>query len=317
LRSDITGEITTVESQHHFYWGELQTIVVGLEYEHSEGENETFGDPFSGDFHFEEDIDNFAVYLQDQVNIQDKWIIVPGVRVDDNSVFGTEVTPKISAAYWVLEHTKLKAGFSQGFRAPSVNELVFPAFGSPDLEAEKSNGWEAGFEQTFWDEKVGFDVVYFRNDFDDLIEFEVISTDPFIGRANNISEAKTEGVEFNSYIQLCEYVKLKGIWTFLDAENEITGEELARRPKNTGVLQAEANWCKFTFVVTALWVDTRRDFDTELDSYTKVDAALSYRWNDHVMPYVRVQNLLDEDYEEASGFPAPGIIALVGVKAEI
>ncbi|MBI1871763.1 MAG: TonB-dependent receptor [Chlamydiae bacterium] len=314
--SNITNEIWTVQSQHNFFWGDLQTITLGLEYEGSQGKNNTTGDSFNGDFSFDKDLNDKAVYFQDQFNFWDKVFVVPGVRVDDQSIFGTETTPKVSGAFWILSQTKLKASWGEGFRAPSVNELVFPNFGNPDLKAEESKGWEAGFEQTFFEKKLEFDFAYFRNDFDNLIDFEVISTDPFVGHANNISKASTEGTELSACVTPWNWVTLKGSWSHLDAKNEVTGEALKRRPDDSGSLDLLLKWKQISFSTDVTLVGSRPDFGQDLSSFIKVDMALSYRLNNHWSPYVKVQNLLDDDYEEAAGFPAPGILVYGGVKGE-
>jgi vitamin B12 transporter len=317
LFTEIDNEIRTIQWESHFYWGDLQTITFGLEYEASQGENDTTGDPFNGDFNFEKDLDNKAAFIQDQFNVNDWIFIVPGVRIDDQSVFGTEVSPKISGAIWILTHTKLKASWGEGFRAPSVNELVFPAFGNPNLDAEESQSWEVGLEQTFWDEKAGIDLSYFQNDFDNLIAFEVISVTPFIGQANNIAEAKTEGVELSAFVSPWTFLTLRGSYTYLDAEDEITGEPLPRRPQDSGALLANIKWGRFKLVTNAIFVGPRFDFDQELAGFIKIDMAASYQVNEHWMPYVRAENLLDDDYEEASGFPANGFLIFVGVRVDV
>lgn len=316
LLTKITNEIRTVHWQNNFFWNELQTITLGLEYQDTDGKNVTTGDLINGNFSFDENPHNFAAYIQDQVNLGDRLIIVPGLRVDDPSFFNTKVSPKVSGAFWILPQTKLRASWGEGFRAPSINELVFPAFGNRALEAEESTGWEAGVEQTFLNQKIGFNAAYFRNDFDNLIDFEIISQDPFIGRANNISKARTEGVELSSFVKPCECFTLKGSWTHLNAENEITGETLPRRPDNTGVLEGILKWQKFTFVAATTLVSSRPDFGQTLAGYIKIDVALSYQLNEHWMPYVRINNMLDDQYEEAVGFPAPGILAYAGIKGE-
>ncbi|MBI3266259.1 MAG: TonB-dependent receptor [Chlamydiae bacterium] len=314
--SRITNEMSTVEWQHNFFWGDLQTLTAGFEYQDLFGKNTTTGNAFGSDYPFEEDPNNFAFYFQDQFNFWDRVFIVPGVRYDENSIFGGEVSPKVSGAFWIFPQTKLKASWGEGFRSPSVNELVFPDYGNPDLKPEESQGWEAGFEQTFLKEKVGIDFAYFQTDYDDLIDSEVISLDPFVSRANNISEASIDGLELSGFVKPWECLTLKGSWTHLDAENDVTGEPLIRRPDDSGSVGAILKWQEWTLSTDATFVGSRPDFDKELEGYVKLDVAVSYQVNEHWAPYVRVENLLDDDYEEASGFPAPGILVFGGVRGE-
>ncbi len=63
-----------------------------------------------------------------------------------------------------------------------------------------------------------------------------------------------------------------------------------------------------------------RDFSTfpatrlTLESYTLVSLALSYQVTENVQVSARVDNLLDDDYEEVKGFGTPGISAFGSVK---
>ena len=55
----------------------------------------------------------------------------------------------------------------------------------------------------------------------------------------------------------------------------------------------------------------------ELDGYALVNLAGSYRLSDNVTLFGRVENLLDEDYEEVFDFNTPGIGAFAGIRIEM
>ena len=50
-----------------------------------------------------------------------------------------------------------------------------------------------------------------------------------------------------------------------------------------------------------------------MDDYQRFDVTLRYRVSEVWEPYVRVENLFDEEYEEVNGFTSPGRVAVVGV----
>ncbi len=52
-----------------------------------------------------------------------------------------------------------------------------------------------------------------------------------------------------------------------------------------------------------------------MDDYTKVDLHLSYG-RPMLKPFVRIENLLDEDYFEVPGFVTPGRTIVVGVRLQ-
>ena len=66
------------------------------------------------------------------------------------------------------------------------------------------------------------------------------------------------------------------------------------------------------------YVGDRRDWgDVTLDSYTLVTLAGSFRVNKSLQVLGRIENLTDEEYEEADGYGTPGRSAYFGVKAEL
>ena len=117
----------------------------------------------------------FGIYFQDQLKIGDEFFTSAGVRLDKHDKFGSSFTYRIAPAYIIWKTgTKLKATVGTGFKAPSLFYLYDPAFGNPDLNPEKSLGWDAGIEQFFWNEGLSFGVTYFENDYKDL--FGLITT---------------------------------------------------------------------------------------------------------------------------------------------
>ena len=75
-----------------------------------------------------------------------------------------------------MSYTLIKGSWGQGFRAPTFNELFFPAFepcpafGNPNLKPEESQSWDAGVEQHLWSRRIRLGATYFRNDFTNLIQ---------------------------------------------------------------------------------------------------------------------------------------------------
>ena len=54
--------------------------------------------------------------------------------------------------------------------------------------------------------------------------------------------------------------------------------------------------------------------DMFLDDYNRLDVAATYRYSDRVNLVLSVDNLLDDDYEQAIGFPSPGARARLGLR---
>src|ERR1700704_1039228 len=113
---------------------------------------------------------NTAGFAELQSEIIENLFVAASGRYDDNERFGGKATWRIAPAYLIPKSgTKLKASYGTGFKAPSLTQLFvsFPAFNffaNPNLQPEESEGYDFGFEQPFWQDRVRVGVTYFHND---------------------------------------------------------------------------------------------------------------------------------------------------------
>ena len=76
-----------------------------------------------------------------------------------------------------------------------------------------------------------------------------------------------------------------------------------------------------TWLIDASWLSIGETFDSSiptgdmyLDSYNRVDVTTTYRPSDSFNILLSIDNLFDEDYEQAIGFPSPGARARLAVR---
>ena len=189
--------------------------------------------------------------------------------------------------------------------------------GNPELDPEESIGWDVGVEQEVFGGLLKAGVTYFENEVEDLIEY--ISGQGYV----NIEEAESWGIE--AFIEVGPWRGLSGriTYPYTDTEDD-QGERLLRRPLNKVGASLSYRFLKERgrVGVHLLWVDEREDLDwsvwparrVELDDYTRVDLSASLKVHRNLEVFARVENLLDEDYEEAYGYGTPGFSAYGGVK---
>ncbi|MCB0344278.1 MAG: TonB-dependent receptor [Bdellovibrionales bacterium] len=284
---------------------EENTITLGYTNEHRKGEN-------IGNFNKSRQVNSF--FLEDQLRWTPWATFTGGVRYDDDSDFGSETTYRATMSVRPPDTgMRMHGSVGSGFKAPSFNELYFPNFGNPDLDPETSLGWDVGLGVTLF-EDITADVTYFRSEIDDLITFDSIT---FL--AENIDSASIHGVEFTLNAKLCEQLSGSAQYTYTDAENDETGTQLARRPKHRGSLDLFFEPVEnLTGSITLLVVRDRIDSDgSDMDDYTRVDASLQYTLLEKVTPFLRVENLFDEDYEEINGYSTPGFEIFGGVEVAL
>lgn len=222
-----------------------------------------------------------------------------GVRRDDNDAFGSETSVRTGLAWEAGPGLRLRASYGEGFRAPSLGELFFPGFGNPDLQPETSESWELGLDldRGPW----RFTVAAFETDLEGLIVSGPPSFLPF-----NVGRAESRGVEAEAAVSSRRVTaRLQATW--LDTEDLATGEELLRRPRwRSSLVLTWRPATEWTMTSVARWVDERLDLGgVVLDSYTTFDLAGAWQAHRWIEPYARVENVLDEEYEETAGFPAP------------
>ena len=70
---------------------------------------------------------NTAGYAQLRLKPLEPVVLVGGLRVDEHSKFGTELTYQVSAAYFLSGGTKLRAALGTGFREPLWGKFFPPS----------------------------------------------------------------------------------------------------------------------------------------------------------------------------------------------
>jgi vitamin B12 transporter len=214
--------------------------------------------------------------------------------------------------------TIFRASLGTGFRAPSISDLYYPNYSNPNLQPEKSLGWDTGLEQPLLQNKLRLGATFFHNDFDNLIQYSGMTFAP-----ENIGRARTFGVETFATWQVLTNLTAHATYTWLDSENLDTGAELVRRPEHSG--SVNLNWRilpQLTADASALFVGSRTENDyyssttVNLPFYTKLNLALRWQVQKHLEIFARAENLTDERYQEAFGYPALGRGFYGGLRAQ-
>lgn len=319
------GQLTKFDWQHHLKLHKTNALTFGFEFEREQGKSKYYWESLwgPGQSIFPEKTANMkGYYIQDEIKLWDRLFGTLGIRVDDHSGFGTETTYRIAPAYLIKEiGTKIKGTFGTGFKAPSLYQLFAPAtlwgpIGNKNLKPEKSKGWDMGVEQSLFRDKVTLGATVFRNDFDDLIQFD------FAKGYINIAKAKTEGAELFAAVKPIEDLTIRLNYTHMDTEDKKTDLDLLRRPKNKFGLDLNYHFLKKGNAnLGVIYVGKRDDLDPitfsrriKLDGYTLVNLAASYDITKNFQIFGRVENLFNKEYEEVKGYGTPGLSLFGGIK---
>ena len=255
------------------------------------------------------------------------------------------LNPKVSAA-WFLRGTrsadastgwtKLRGGAGTGIKPPTIFELAFTD--NPSLKPERSRSMDIGIEHAFPGVLLVADATYFANRFDDLIvavgtEFSGVSR----YRTDNIANASAKGVELGMRWQSRFGLSVRGAYTYLDTEvlgvdsyaNEApspfaVGDPLVRRPRHQGSFDVRYARGRGQLFLAVNGRGATSDFEPNQliavltnPGFATCDAGGSFFLGRFFEAYARVTNLANRAYEEALGYPAPGRLAMVGLRVAV
>jgi len=270
-------------------------------------------------------ITSAALYLQDEIEISSDFTMVAGARYDHHSVYGSEISPRVSFLYHIGELTSLRASWGRAFRSPTVDDLYWQEdwgggagmFGNPNLVPEKSSEYEIGIEHVFSPKVLGR-LTFFSAYMNDLISWVQVS--PWRWEAQNIDEAQVKGLEGEMKLRPWKKVSFSLNYTYLEVkdEKEFEGNFLPYRPQN-----------KFSFILDYKILHnlrlqlngkvvgeryTNRENTEKLPSYTLLGAGLTFNPNKKTEIFLKADNLLDEEYQDIKGYPMPGLTIKGGVE---
>ncbi|MDD5679994.1 MAG: TonB-dependent receptor [Candidatus Omnitrophica bacterium] len=266
---------------------------------------------------------NVGYFIQNKFDAEDKFHSIAGFRIDDDSEFGTYDTYEISGKYTFDWKTSVKGKWATGFKAPSLYQLYDPTNGNPNLKPEQSESFEAGLGQEFFDGCLKVESTYFHTKLDNLIDWTLVDPIWFTGQYRNVQKARIDGIENLLIIEPIKEIKINYAYTYLNARNEGTKQSLNRRPRNKHSVSIDIfPLDNLSFNVSYLFVADRKDIrwvgGTEeqivLKHYNKVDLSGRYVINKYAEIFGRVENLLNQNYEEADGYGMPGIAFYGGCK---
>ena len=296
--------------------------------------------------------DDAGIYWENRFQIGSRFFFNAGVRgeiigtpfipqntSDDRPPFPantvTKINPKLAATYILRAGTRLHTSFGTGIRPPAGLELAFT--NNPALKPERTASFDFGVEQRAFHDKLSLDATYFYNRFYDLIvslggNLAVLSA----YQTDNLSNARAQGAETAASYHPVRWISIRASYTYLDSEvlslNGSTGlapipftvgQELIRRPANSGSFVSTFNRGRVTANVTGYFRGSDLDVDPTYGAtaglypcrgFFDMGVNLNVRLGEGLTAYGNLRNALNESYEEVLGYPAPKLNFVAGLK---
>jgi len=266
--------------------------------------------------------DIVGLYGQYQHRLFENSHLTLGLRHDDFSNIGAQLSPRFGLVQVLNDHHSLKLLYGEAFRAPSEGELNLlnnpVIFGNPDLKPETVQSseliWVGQWPNT------GISLGYFESHFKNAIGWTVSGRVRTLG---NVEQGPSKGFELELAHELNDHWLLRGTYT-----NMIETPDLSFRESNKlASLMAnyqQSNWNANLFAtyhneqdVPALDGDGNR---IRLQGDWVFFAKLRYNFPSNWQAFLQVKNLLNREYFTASttavlteGTPNRGREILAGI----
>lgn len=205
---------------------------------------------------------------------------------------------------------------------PDMNQLYWKetgyAAGNPDLKPE--DGWGGELTCAVHNICMPFSVCVFSNYYFNKIQWQSTGGK---WRPVNVASAFYAGCNVSAAVIVFSCITVKGSWEYLYnrllAEGATYGKMIMYTPDNVGSFSVTYDKNPVTVTLEADYTGRRYTDNSNLfylEPYVLLNASASIQSGRYFTPYVRMNNLLDTDYESVPDYPMPGISLEAGIKAE-
>lgn len=251
--------------------------------------------------------DNKALFGQYQASWRQLDVVL-GLREDDNQEFGDHTTGNAAIGLQLSESYKLIASWSEGFKAPTFNDLYWPAgpfsAGNPDLEPESSENSELSLRGDY--DNWHWSIAYFENDVKNLIDWAPGAD--FVWRPYNVSDAEISGAEFAIGGDMLGW-RVDAAYSYVEPRDAGTDKLLIKRSRDNLTLNANREFDALTLGLSLKSQGQRytNTANTEsLGGYATFDLRLGYRLTRQLEATFKMENIFDRDYQLNKGYNQEG-----------
>lgn len=269
------------------------------------------------------DVTFTSVFFQDEIKLNEHWIVVAGARYDDfdidvvdtievnngaddgnNGLLASsdaQVSPRAGLIYKPLASMSFYASYSQSFLPRSGDQFLTLSLSAQALDAEEFENKEVGVKWNVSD-NLSFTAAAFE------VERENgTAQDPNNPEASILTGTKTTGFELQLVGALTEKWSINAGYSNLDGEEmgrvvngELANRDLAQLPEHMLTIwnqyQINDAWRVALGLVHQSQQYASLSNDVSLPSFTRIDTAVYYTYSENLKLQLNIENLFDEDY---------------------
>jgi vitamin B12 transporter len=269
--------------------------------------------------------DNKGYYIEYISDFSNNLFLTAGARRDENDDFGDHTSFRASGAYllnWDNSRVKFKASYGSGLRAPSLYEIdynsgpwSYPPASNTNLSEEVSRGFEYGFEY-LRNNNLRVELTAFDQEVEDAIFFDLAG---FSGYLQDKGTSKSQGIEMDGSYSLSDTISFTANYTYNDTERP-NGLQRIRRPKNLFNFGLNYQSSSEKLRLNAFYRGSRDSVDEQFGSvvdlvnFEVLDITGRYQLSSNVEIFARIENVLNEKYQEVIGYISPERASYLGVR---
>jgi len=275
-----------------------------------------------------------AAYAQLSWKLTEALTVMPGVRTEVHSRYGTSVAPRLAGAWRPSPAVMVRASAGRGFRAPSAKELGFVfdhSFygyriqGSRELRPESS--WGVNADVTVAPGRVAtVRGSAFANWVDDLIDLD-LGRGVFEGNVAtysyaNFGRARTAGGQVDARLTPVRWLTAESSYAYTWTRDDVNERPLPGRPPHsvTTSLRIEPGWKLELYLRARVVTSAFRDVDSRSPGYQTVDARIGRALWERAQIYLGALNATDirqDPTRLGDTRPPLGRILYIGLRAEL
>lgn len=262
-------------------------------------------------------INELAAYAYAQHTLFEKLTLSAGLRLENNSKYGSELVPLAGITFNPSGRTTLKTSISKGFRSPTIMELYMNApVPNPYLQPERMMNYEISWLQSLFNNKLSFELTAFKAIGSNMIT--VTGAFPNL-KKQNAGSFNNQGIEFSAKYAVCKNLFLHANYSYLDISKAVIAA-----PRQQLNISANYNYKIWNLNVSSQYIEKLYTFISPnpavppivQPNYFLLNARLSAKPLKNLEVFLAGNNLTNSLYQINYGYPMPGIYFNTGLNVK-
>jgi vitamin B12 transporter len=285
-----------LQNENQWYWNDVMISLFGLD---ARFEKAQFPKEYSQK--------SFAPFFMQRYE-GEKLFAMTGLRLNIEDYESSFLSGQMSVGHRSsLLTTTLTLG--SGHQAPSLFQRFDPLYGNDKLKREQSYALDLNLKSApLFENRLTLEMTLFQSNLKDRFDF-----DPASFRTINNARARIQGAEATLSFNVHHRMSIAFDYTNQLPRDLQNKKILARRAREMFSIRTELKpTTKTSITLSQNYVGPRREFNDErLSSYLLQAMNIRYNLKEKISINLKVENILDKDYEQIKNYQTPKRNALL------